>query len=101
MNGGYSRFAPLIYHHNVTLRLDGRCMVLLDAARGRHLDAGYGGNRQEVTMNGLLGFMMKRPTHPGEFIKHEIIAPYGLSVTAAARVLGVTRATLSTLLNAL
>ncbi len=50
-------------------------------------------------MNDLLGFLTKSPTHPGEFIKHEIIAPYGLSVTAAAKVLGVTRATLSTLLN--
>ena len=32
-------------------------------------------------------------------MKHEIIEPVGLSVTAAAQVLGVTRATLSTLLN--
>jgi addiction module HigA family antidote len=42
---------------------------------------------------------MKRPAHPGGFVKHEIIEPLGLSVTAAAQVLGVTRATLSTLLN--
>ena len=32
-------------------------------------------------------------------MKHEIIDPLGLSVTRAAEVLGVTRATLSTLLN--
>ena len=51
-------------------------------------------------MNGLNGIVMKITIHPGEFIKHEIIAPYGLSVTSAAKVLGVTRATLSTLLNA-
>ncbi len=42
---------------------------------------------------------MKNPAHPGSFVKAEIIAPLGLSVTAAAAVLGVTRATLSTLLN--
>jgi addiction module HigA family antidote len=42
---------------------------------------------------------MKRPAHPGGFVKHEIIDPLGLSVTRAAEVLGVTRATLSTLLN--
>jgi addiction module HigA family antidote len=42
---------------------------------------------------------MKRPAHPGGFVKHEIIEPRELSVTAAARALGVTRATLSTLLN--
>ncbi len=42
---------------------------------------------------------MKNPAHPGGFVKSEIIAPLGLSVTAAAAALGVTRATLSTLLN--
>ena len=42
---------------------------------------------------------MKRPAHPGGFVKHEIIEPLELSVTAAAQALGVTRATLSTLLN--
>jgi addiction module HigA family antidote len=42
---------------------------------------------------------LKSPAHPGGFIKHEIIVPLGLSVTAAANVLGVTRAALSALLN--
>ncbi|MDE2463087.1 MAG: HigA family addiction module antidote protein [Alphaproteobacteria bacterium] len=50
-------------------------------------------------MNAISGLRMKTPAHPGGFIKHEIIEPLGLSVTAAADVLGVTRATLSTLLN--
>ena len=50
-------------------------------------------------MNANAGIRMKRPAHPGGFVKHEIIAPLGLSVTRAAEVLGVTRATLSTLLN--
>jgi addiction module HigA family antidote len=45
------------------------------------------------------GIRMKRPAHPGGFVKHEIMDPLGLSVTRAAEVLGVTRATLSTLLN--
>lgn len=45
------------------------------------------------------GIRLKAPTHPGGFIRHEIIEPLGLSVTRAAEVLGVTRATLSTLLN--
>ena len=39
------------------------------------------------------------PHHPGDFIKTEIIKPLGLSVRAAAEVLGVSRPTLSTLLN--
>lgn len=45
------------------------------------------------------GIHLKSPAHPGGFVRHEIIVPLGLSVTAAAEVLGVTRATLSTLLN--
>lgn len=50
-------------------------------------------------MSAYIGIRLKSPAHPGGFIKHEIIEPLGLSVTGAAGVLGVTRATLSTLLN--
>ncbi len=50
-------------------------------------------------MTASAGIRMKKPAHPGGFIKHEIIEPLGLSVTRAAEALGVTRATLSTLLN--
>jgi addiction module HigA family antidote len=50
-------------------------------------------------MNASTGIRMKRPAHPGAFVKHEIIDPLGLSATRAAKVPGVTRATLSTLLN--
>lgn len=50
-------------------------------------------------MNAVTGIRMKNPAHPGSFIKHEIIEPLGLSVTSAAEVLGVRRATLSALLN--
>jgi len=42
---------------------------------------------------------LAHPAHPGQFIRMEIIDPLGLSVTAAAKVLGVTRPTLSALLN--
>jgi addiction module HigA family antidote len=42
---------------------------------------------------------MRNPVHPGEFIRAEILAPLGLSVTAAAPALGVTRQALSNLLN--
>jgi len=42
---------------------------------------------------------MVRPTHPGQFIRMEVIEPFNLSVTQAAKVLGVTRAALSALLN--
>ena len=42
---------------------------------------------------------MKNPPHPGDFIKTEIVEAYGLSVTAAATALGVSRPTVSSLLN--
>ena len=42
---------------------------------------------------------MKNPVHPGIFLAEELIAPLGLSVTDAARVLGVGRPALSALLN--
>jgi antitoxin HigA-1 len=50
-------------------------------------------------MGTIAGIRMKSPAHPGGFVKSEMIEPLGLSVTAAAQALGVTRATLSTLLN--
>ncbi len=39
------------------------------------------------------------PSHPGDFIRAEVLEELGLNVTAAAQVLGVRRATLSALLN--
>ena len=38
--------------------------------------------------------------HPGSVVRHECLEKHGLSVTDAARVLGVDRQTLSNLLNA-
>jgi antitoxin HigA-1 len=40
-----------------------------------------------------------RPSHPGEFIREEMLNELGLSVARAAEVLGVRRATLSDLVN--
>jgi addiction module HigA family antidote len=42
---------------------------------------------------------MKNPPHPGDFVRTEIIEPAGLSVTAAAAALQVSRPALSSLLN--
>ncbi len=39
------------------------------------------------------------PSHPGDFIRTEVIEELGLNVTQAAEILGVRRATLSDLLN--
>jgi antitoxin HigA-1 len=42
---------------------------------------------------------MKNPPHPGEIIRNMCIKPLGLTVTQAAEDFGVTRKTLSLLLN--
>lgn len=42
---------------------------------------------------------MHNPPHPGEIIRDLCLEPLGLTVTAAARALGVSRKTLSELLN--
>jgi antitoxin HigA-1 len=42
---------------------------------------------------------MKNPPHPGDLIRTEIIEAFGLTVTRAAEILKVRRATLSDLLH--
>jgi addiction module HigA family antidote len=42
---------------------------------------------------------MYKPPHPGEIIRDICIDPLGLTVTGAAKAIGVTRKTLSSLLN--
>jgi addiction module HigA family antidote len=54
---------------------------------------------EEDNWKGANTMPIKNPPHPGDFIRTEIIAPAGLSVTAAATALGVSRPTLSSLLN--
>ena len=43
---------------------------------------------------------MLKPVHPGHFLRSEVIEAHHLSVTEAAKVLRVSRPTLSSLLNA-
>ena len=42
---------------------------------------------------------MKNPPHPGGLVLRECIQPLGLTITDAAAALGVTRTTLSELIN--
>ena len=42
---------------------------------------------------------MYNPPHPGEIIKEDVLEAEGISVTEAARQLGISRVTLSRLLN--
>ena len=43
--------------------------------------------------------MMHNPPHPGEILRCDYLEPLELNVTEAARALGVTRKTLSAVLN--
>ena len=54
---------------------------------------------QEPRQERMTAMTMHNPPHPGDFIRTEILEPLGLSVAAGAKVLGVSRPTLSTLLN--
>ena len=42
---------------------------------------------------------MKNPPHPGRSVRSACLEPLGLSVTAGAKVLGVTRQTLNNLIH--
>ena len=44
-------------------------------------------------------YTQRKPTHPGEVLKEDVIIPLHLTITEAAKRLGVNRRTLSALLN--
>jgi len=52
-----------------------------------------------TTESGERPILMKKPPHPGTVVLRECIEPLGLNITGAARALGVTRNTLSELVN--
>lgn len=43
--------------------------------------------------------LMHKPPHPGEIVKELCIKPLGLTVTEAAKALGISRKTFSNILN--
>jgi addiction module HigA family antidote len=42
---------------------------------------------------------IKNPVHPGRLVRYDCLEPLGLSVTAGAKVLGVTRQALNNIVN--
>jgi addiction module HigA family antidote len=42
---------------------------------------------------------MKNPAHPGRVVRSACLAPLGMSVTEGAKILGVTRQTLTKIVN--
>jgi antitoxin HigA-1 len=51
-----------------------------------------------ITIEGNL-MRMRNPPHPGEILRKLCLEPLGLSVTEAAKALGISRKTLSSILN--
>ncbi len=45
------------------------------------------------------GAMRRRPTHPGEMLREDFLPDYGLSVSALAKAIGVSRQTVNELLR--
>lgn len=43
---------------------------------------------------------MKNPVHPGQVVRHDCLEPLGLTITAGAKVLGVSRQALNNIVNA-
>ncbi|WP_247880943.1 HigA family addiction module antitoxin [Skermanella sp. TT6] len=52
-----------------------------------------------MTIRRACDMLMKNPPHPGLTIKHDCLEPLGLTVTKGAEILGVSRKTLSDLVN--
>ena len=42
---------------------------------------------------------IRKPVHPGEVFLQDVLIPLGISITSAARMMGVTRKALSELVN--
>jgi len=42
---------------------------------------------------------MKKPIHPGRLVRHDCLEPLELTITAGAKVLGVSRQTLNNVVN--
>jgi antitoxin HigA-1 len=47
----------------------------------------------------MLMKQIRKPTHPGEILYYDILEPLGLSITEAAKYLGVSRKTVSELIS--
>jgi antitoxin HigA-1 len=72
------------------------------ASSDAYSDGWLNGNGLRRDVSGKMGEIGKigmRPASPGEFVREEMLVELQLSVTRAAEVLGVRRATLSDLVN--
>ena len=84
---------------SLTVTRNWRITFRIDRAEDEIVDRDYEDYHQEARMSTVQGIRMKYTAHPGGFVKSEIVEALGLTVTGAARTLGVTRPALSALRN--
>ena len=84
---------------SLTVTRNWRIAFRIDRAEDEIVDLHHGDYHQEARMSTVQGIGMKKPAHPGGFVKSEIVEALGLTVTGAARALAVTRPALSALRN--
>lgn len=46
-----------------------------------------------------MGKLKRKPTHPADILKHDVLEPFDISITTAAQMLGITRQHLSNFVN--
>jgi antitoxin HigA-1 len=78
---------------------DPRGVMTEHAAKLRDILATRWTSTTSITIEGGWTMPMKNPPHPGGFVLRQCIEPLGLTITEAAAALGVTRTTLSELVN--
>ena len=84
---------------SLTVTRNWRITFRIDSAEAEIVDLDNEDYHQGVLMRTVHGIRRKNPAHPGGFVKSEIVEAPGLTVTGAARGLGVTRPALSAPLN--
>ena len=52
-----------------------------------------------IIIEGVKMEKLRKPVHPGNVFLHDVLIPLGLTVTDAARMMGITRKALSELVN--
>jgi addiction module HigA family antidote len=78
-----------------SVTVSGNWRIAFRFENGNALDVDFVDYHEET----VTAMQMKNPPHPGRVVRDECLEPLGLTVTEAARVLGVTRQALNNLVN--
>jgi addiction module HigA family antidote len=50
-------------------------------------------------MENIMNIMRRKPTHPGQILKEDYLEPLSITITQLSKILGVSRKTLSKIVN--